>query len=595
MSKQGEPMGNDPAPPTAAASLRAAADKLLCEGPAAALTYLTDIADLKDPSVLRRIRSIVFLHRKRIESEAGIEFLRRSVFDPVYCQCSICQRSWTMSPLLDSPYVPRDELQQFIVGAETKSCASCGNVYCRRCAATAGKSCTCGATLAPLTRPNGRASLRPAREPASEPMPDAGPAAPASGDPNLHFYFGTEGKIPIAIDSSFSLDQTASSDAHLDWAEALLDAGQYYQAQQQLDLLRPTGAENGRNAWLRARLRWVQLRNLQASQRMRKVPVILTQRKEQRWCSEIHGLLEQACRYAPGDGRIWLTRAQAYLESDLGRIDAEQALQCAEQAKGVLGEDPQVLYMQGLSLHAMGEQSAALTTLQKVSSDSEYYSQAQQRATLAGLALRCGREALDIDAHLQLGYWFWRHDQRDRSKPLFAHLKEAAPDCAETLFVQGLLVWFEFNHPQRFNLAHRHYRSALERKPDFGLVYQYLGILFHATSYAREELDYEPGNPEEAYERAVALDPSCDLALGKLGQLAIDRGDIRAALSWFERAAALDTTFHNVYLNLAAIYLGTRQFQKQEQAYRKATELEPLIGLRAEYVDRILSLCNFEY
>ena len=72
-------------------------------------------------------------------------------------------------------------------------------------------------------------------------------------------------------------------------------------------------------------------------------------------------------------------------------------------------------------------------------------------------------EPLDIQAHLRFGYWLWRHDQRPAARPVFERLVKAAPDRSESLFVQGLLVWHDFKHPQRFKLTHRYFRQSLAR------------------------------------------------------------------------------------------------------------------------------------
>lgn len=578
-----------------ASVLTAAVDKLLQEGPAVALRYLTENADLQHEAVFRRVQALVFLHREQIEAEAGPEFLEQPVFDPIYCQCSICQGYWSVSPLLSSPLIPPQELQPLIAGGGTRVCPACGKTYCRRCAATAGKNCTCGAFLEPLVRPNGRVLVQPAVQPDASLTRRRRLHVENSRHrgPDVHLYFGPEITVPIAIDPAFPLNQPAPPDTHLDWAEALFEAGLYYQTQLQLDLLGVAAGEIGRANWLRARLNWIKLKNLNASTRERSAFVSLERLLERR--AEIHRLLQQACKQAPQDGRIWLTRAQTCLEIEQDEVGPAQALEYARQARQYLGDQPQALYIEGKILYQLGRYADSLAVLRKIPPEWPEAAQARQQAMLAGWALRCQTEPVDIEAHLQFGYWLWRHDQRPAAQPIFKRLLNAAPDCTESLFVKGLQVWFEYSHPDRFNLTHHYFSQALEKKPDFGLVYQHLGILYDAVSTTRETLNFRPGDPTECYRRAVALDPTCDLALADQGQLALDRGDISTALSFLEQAAALDTTDNGVYLNLAAIYMGMRQFEKQVWANEKAHQLEPLVGLKADYVDRILALCNFEY
>ncbi len=585
--------------PSVQTCLDTATDKLLEEGLAAALRFLIESQEYSDPAIQRRIHAIVNLHRRRIEAEAGVEFLQQSAFDPIFCQCSVCQREWTISPLLTSPTISPEALQPLITEINTKICPSCGKAYCRRCAATAGKTCTCGTTLQPLSRPNGR------KRPQPQPKPDSSnfgrqrekfhTDAPVRNKPDLHLYFGKEGKVLIAIDKTFPQVQPAALQAHVDWAETLFNFKQYYQAEQQLDLLGEAANEIGKASWLRARLRWIQYRNL--VQRRREHLTYMGFEAEHAMKREIYQLLEQATLQSPQDGQIWLTRAEASMEfwSKTEKETESLALKFALEAQAHLPGNANALFLEGKAHHKLGQYEAALTALRKIPSEAECYSQAHQLAHGAELALRCQEKSVDIQAHLELGYRLWMHNRRAEAAPLFQRLITTFPDSAESLFVQGLLMWFDFKHPERYKLTHLYYLQALEKKPDFGLVYQYLGILYHAIPYNYEELDYEPGDPVECYKRAVQLDPTCDLAWGEQGQIAIDQGDIPTALSLLEKAAALDTTDHSVYLNLSAIYLGHRQFEKQELAKQKAKELEPIIELKAEYVERILALCKFEY
>ena len=87
---------------------------------------------------------------------------------------------------------------------------------------------------------------------------------------DIDLYFGSDGRVPIGIDASFPSVQTAPADAHLAWAEMLVDLGLYYQAHEQLALLEQPGSSPPRAQWLRARLKLIQLHNLSERSRQHR-------------------------------------------------------------------------------------------------------------------------------------------------------------------------------------------------------------------------------------------------------------------------------------------------------------------------------------
>ncbi len=564
-----------------------ASEKLLQEGPAQALEYLRDSPYVSSDSVVRVMHDMVWNHRRILPER----FLAEAFLDPIWCQCSVCQHIWLISPLLSSDKISC--YQTLNTGLE---CSSCGRVLCSQCAEASDVGCPCGGTFSSLCRPNGRkhrkqSSIEPEEWGWHPPQPDT----PLEYDKDLHLYFGYDGKIPIGLDLSFPLKQTASALDHLDWAEMLLDAGVFYQAQQQLDLLEQPDASSARANWLRARLQLIRLRNATERNR-RRLDCNLVIPKWFDWPGEIKQWLDIAIQQLPEFGPAWLTAAQVHLDPICGQ-NFERGLECAQHAQVILGETPSVLFAVGRALRGLGRASEAVEMLSRIPSNFEETNLVQQELEIAEIEARCQSEHIDVDTHLRLGRWCLRHDQRDRAANIFAKLLVQCPNRAEGYYGLACIAFLEPNKSQfeRMTEAYRLCREALTRNSNFGLAYELLGSIFRNLHYSEVKMDFTVGNPFDHFRHAIQLDSTCDVALWLLAEDHINRGELKLAIELLERAANLDTDISSVYFLLAAIYRGIRQFEKENWAFRKAIELSPGTELSTEYKDKILKLCGFVY
>ena len=102
-------------------------------------------------------------------------------------------------------------------------------------------------------------------------------------------------------------------------------------------------------------------------------------------------------------------------------------------------------------------------------------------------------------------------------------------------------------------------------------------------------------DPLPYFRKALEYDDTCDTAMWLLAEDHIEQRRLQPATELLERAAALDTANSSVYAILAVIYRGTRQFEKEDAAYRKAKELSPGTELSQDYKNKILDLCGFQY
>lgn len=74
----------------------------------------------------------------------------------------------------------------------------------------------------------------------------------------------------------------------------------------------------------------------------------------------------------------------------------------------------------------------------------------------------------------------------------------------------------------------------------------------------------------EHFENAVAADPKNYRAMTNLGNLALEAGDIDAAIAAYERALALNDSFGNAHHNLGVAYRRKGEVGKSVRALRKA-------------------------
>ncbi|MBW2663720.1 MAG: tetratricopeptide repeat protein [Deltaproteobacteria bacterium] len=574
--------------PTAETTIDTARGILLQEGPAKALEWLKVSPYVGSEPVIRMMHALVWNNRHVLPQ--GL--LSEEFLDPIWCQCSICNSTWLTSPLLSNYQTIS------ISGGDIQSleCSSCGLVLCTECAKAAYSTCRCGGTFSNLRQPNGRKRLNQPTVEKEEwdwhPLP---PDEPLDSDKNLHLYFGFEGRVPIGVDPTFPSKQIGTPNDHIAWAETLVDVGLFYQAKQQLDVLSELDASSPRDSWLRARIELIRLHNARERSKRR----LDTSFGELEWWKlpdKIKQWLIAATEQLPEFGPAWLTTAQVYLDPYCGQ-DFERALQYARRAQELLGDTDAVLSALGQALHGVGHPSEASAVLRTISKDSDTRESLQKERELAELEAHCQSEPLDIEAHLRLGRLYLRHEQREKAQHIFTKLLNQCPEHAEGYYGLAKLAFLDFDKPQemRYTEAHRLCREALTRNPNFGLAYELLGSILRSLRFGMATVDFPIEDPIKYYQRAIQLDSTCDVALWVVAEDYIDRGQLQPAIELLEQAAALDTNMSSVYFILATVYKGTRQFEKQDWAYRKAKELSPDTELSNEYQNKILELCGFEY
>lgn len=560
-------------------------DTLLSHGPTAALKRLQKIPAAQREQLVQLMHALVWNNRDRL----GEDVVNESFLDRIWCQCTACDHTWLISPLLTTQ--PKLVEQTTLVTGV--SCSNCNRVLCQSCAREAGTSCRCGRTFEMLTRPNGRRPHRVGAKQDSALDRFYGRYQPPENTKDLHFYFGYEGKVPIGVDSSFPMMEPGSVSAHVRWAEILFDEKLYFQAQQQLDLLSAAKVSTPLSRCLQAELKFIQLKN--RKKWLRLTHDSSSSRHAVYWPDEIKALLQTAVAEDPALGRAWLTLSEITLDKDF-EPNVVMALEYAQCARELLGQLPAVMLALGKALRATNRPAEAIKAMELIGADLAESDDVKQELKLAKLEERCQSEPVDHDAHVQLGkWWLWASD-RSRAESIFKSLCNRSPESAEAAFCEAWLAFTERGpFEKRMNDAHRLCREALRRNPAYGPAFELLGTVFSNVQGSSLALEFETQDPVEYYQRAVDYEPTCDVALRAIAEHYIRQGHIIPAKEFLERAKALDTRDATTYNILAVIYRGFRELDKEEEAIKKGRDLWPEVALDASYSNRILELCRFEY
>ncbi len=119
-----------------------------------------------------------------------------------------------------------------------------------------------------------------------------------------------------------------------------------------------------------------------------------------------------------------------------------------------------------------------------------------------------------------------------------------------------------------YSQARKAVDRALELDPE-------LGVAWAALGWIRNSYDWDWAGADEAYSRAIELDPGNARVVRSAASLAATRGRLDEAFELGKRAAALDPLSVSVYLNRAHHAMRAGRLGEAEDAAQKALELNP--------------------
>lgn len=120
---------------------------------------------------------------------------------------------------------------------------------------------------------------------------------------------------------------------------------------------------------------------------------------------------------------------------------------------------------------------------------------------------------------------------------------------------------------RQLDLAAKHYRLALDIKPDASAIYANLAGALGDLGRWKEA--------ETVTQKSLSVNPSNGIALGYIGYIALARGDYERARKFYDEAFAADPTYFRYYIGHARIAMHERRYQDAQQLLEQALAANP--------------------
>ncbi len=153
-----------------------------------------------------------------------------------------------------------------------------------------------------------------------------------------------------------------------------------------------------------------------------------------------------------------------------------------------------------------------------------------------------------------------------------SYSRSGAPEAAVSAF-QQFLTLFPKSSAAHANLGTAWLQLAIRSFEDDGLhddlpLYNRSDVTVRAVDTAAL------ARARAAFEKALAIDPNRDAALGNLGVLARREGDLDGAIALIEKALELDGKYAGYMSNLGNVYATKKEWKKAERWYAKALKTD---------------------
>ncbi|ESZ90571.1 mitochondrial precursor proteins import receptor [Sclerotinia borealis F-4128] len=244
-------------------------------------------------------------------------------------------------------------------------------------------------------------------------------------------------------------------------------------------------------------------------------------------------------------------------------------------------------YIKRASMHLeLGDKDAAAADFDKAMEQHDddpdiYYHRAQLNFILGELsqAARDYQKSIDLDrdfifSHIQLGVTQYKMGSTASSMGTFRRTIKAFEDVPDAYNYYGELLLDQ----QKYDEAISQFEKAVElEKQTKPLGMSVLPLINKALALFQWKQDFSEA--EKLCEKALIIDPECDIAVATMAQLLLQQGKVTEALKYFERAAELSRTEGEIVNALSYAEATRTQLEVQEKYPQLANRLAGMSGL----------------
>ncbi|PQE05854.1 mitochondrial import receptor subunit tom-70 protein [Rutstroemia sp. NJR-2017a BVV2] len=243
-------------------------------------------------------------------------------------------------------------------------------------------------------------------------------------------------------------------------------------------------------------------------------------------------------------------------------------------------------YIKRASMHLeLGDKDAAAADFEKALEQNDndpdiYYHRAQLNFILGELSLAAKdyQKSIDLDrdfifSHIQLGVTQYKMGSIASSMATFRRCIKSFEDVPDAYNYYGELLLDQ----QKYDEAITQFEKAVElEKTTKPLGMSVLPLINKALALFQWKQDF--GEAEKLCEKALIIDPECDIAVATMAQLLLQQGKVTEALKYFERAAELSRTEGEIVNALSYAEATRTQLEVQEKYPQLANRLAGMGG-----------------
>ncbi|KAI2638984.1 import receptor [Hypomontagnella submonticulosa] len=270
------------------------------------------------------------------------------------------------------------------------------------------------------------------------------------------------------------------------------------------------------------------------------------------------------------------------------RGSQEQALQDMEKS---IELDPSYTqsYVKRASMHLeMGDRASAARDLEQALSQNEtdpdiFYHRAQLHFIHGEFqdAAKDYQKSIDLDptfiySHIQLGVTQYKMGSVASSMATFRRCVKNFDKVPDVYNYYGELLLDQ----SKYDEAIQKFDTAMEmEKQTKPMAMNVLPLINKALALFQQKSEFSEA--EKLCEKALIIDPECDIAVATMAQLLLQQGKITEALKYFERAAELARTPGEIINALSYAEATRTQIQVQEKYPQLAAKLQGMGGAGA--------------